>query len=320
MVLLVVAHGLASGHPPAPAPLPPAIEDLLWWLPPDTETVQVTQTPAKPDGPLFEAMDYARGEIASGDVAYSETLTRHLRSARIKATVDGAKHFRPPSGLGAMRYDGAMILLFEKPLGSAGSGLMADLAKAALKVEEMDGVKVVEFRDRLENDVWASYIAIPRADVLVIATDRTYLEQLLRRRGARTGARAFPGDLPEWAWVNTSAPFWALRHYRHDEPTMDPTSPFAKTRGGERLDPGAVGVTAHASADGRTIVTHYLSRAVDAERIARRLLERAGDGVSPAFRRVGDQAIEARFTAKDEEDLSMFFFYLLTALGHATYL
>lgn len=319
-VLLILITGVSTVRPQAPARVSADVEDLLWWLPPDTETLQVTQTPAEPQGPLFEAMEHARGEIGSGDVAYAETLARHLRSARIKATVDGSRHFRSPSGLGEMPYDGALIFLFETPLGTAGSRLTTDLEKSALKVEEIEGVKVVEFRDRLESDVWASYISIPRADVLVIASDRAYLEELLRRRGVRAGARAFPSELPEWGWVNTSAPFWAVRHYRRGEATEDPTSPFSKTRRGEGFDAAAVGVTAHASSDGRTIVTHYLSRAVNAEQIARRIWHHPGDGVTPAFRRVSNEAIEVRFSAKDEEDLSMFFFYLMGALGHATYL
>ena len=72
--------------------------------------------------------------------------------------------------------------------------------------------------------------------------------------------------------------------------------------------------------DGRTIVTHYLSRAVDAEQIARRLFHHPGDRVVPAFRRVSNEAIEVRFTANDAEDLAMFFFFLMDALGHGTYL
>jgi hypothetical protein len=90
---------------------------VLWWLPLDTETVEVTQTPASPRGPLFDVMEHARGEIVGGDVSYAETLTRHLRGARVKATVDGSRHFRPPSGLGGTLYEGALIVRFEKPLG-----------------------------------------------------------------------------------------------------------------------------------------------------------------------------------------------------------
>jgi hypothetical protein len=53
--------------------------------------------------------------------------------------------------------------------------------------------------------------------------------------------------------------------------------------------------------------------------MARRIWNHPDDGVAPAFRRAGVNAIEIRFVAKDEDDLSMFFFYLTAALGHATY-
>ena len=196
---------------------------------------------------------------------------------------------------------------------------MADLGKRALKVDRFDGVEIVEFRDVLESDLWTSYIAMPAADLLVVATNRPYLEELLRRRKTRTGARALPENLPEWQWVDVAAPYWALRHYRPDAP-KDPTSPFSRPNVVGGFDDAAVGVTAHVKSDGRTIVAHYVSPAAVAEQTAKRLWYRPGDGVSPAFRRVGANAIEARLVAKDEEDLAMFFFYLLATLGHATFL
>jgi hypothetical protein len=66
-------------------------------------------------------------------------------------------------------------------------------------------------------------------------------------------------------------------------------------------------------------MAHYLSRGATAEQTARRIWHHPGDGVSPAFRAVGSDAVEVRFVAKDEEELSMFFYYLMAALGHATY-
>jgi hypothetical protein len=205
-----------------------------------------------------------------------------------------------------MRHEGALLVLFDKPLGEAGHRLMADLQKTALRVDQFEGLTIVEFRDKLEDDTWASYIAIPRADVLVIATDRVFLEESLRRRKARIGSRAFPKDLVEWAWVDASAPFWALRHYRRDAPD-DPTSPFGRNNAADAFDAAAVGVTAHVKADGRTVEAHYLSHATAAEQIAKRIWSHPGDGVSPALRRVGPDVIEVRFVAKNEEHLSMFF-------------
>ena len=318
--LLVLISGVAATRAQPQQPrVSVDIEELLWWLPPDTETVQVTQTPASPRGPLFDGIEHARGEIGGGDESFSDTLTQHLKGRRVKATVDGSRRFTPPSGLGGMLYEGAMIVRFEKPLGETGTRLMADLGKRALKVDHFDGLEIVEFRDKLESDTWTTYIAIPSADLLVIATNRAYIEELLRRRKTRTGLRALPEDLPEWQWVDVTAPYWALRHYRRDA-ANDPTSPFARRNVVNGFDNAALGVTAHVNSDGRTIVAHYLSQAGTAEQIARRIWNHPGDGVSPAFRRVGSNAIEVRSVAKDEEDLSMFFFYLMAALGHATYL
>lgn len=84
-------------------------------------------------------------------------------------------------------------------------------------------------------------------------------------------------------------------------------------------DGAAVGVTAHVNADGRTIVAHYLSEGGVAEQMGNRIWNHPGDGVSPAFKRVAANVIEARFVADDEEHLSMFFFYLMAALRHAVY-
>ncbi|HYT68696.1 MAG TPA: hypothetical protein VEL51_19880 [Vicinamibacterales bacterium] len=187
-----------------------------------------------------------------------------------------------------------------------------------MRVEQIEGLRVVEFHDEIEDDTWTSYVTIPRPDVLVVATDRAYLAELLRRRGARAGARAFASELPEWEWVDTSAPFWALRHYRRSQTTDDPAAPVEPSSGD--FDTAAIGVAAYAKSDGRTIVTHYLSRGDNAEQIARRLLDHPGDRVTPTSRRVSNEAIEVLFSAKNEEHLSMFFFYLMRTLGHSIYL
>jgi hypothetical protein len=142
---------------------------------------------------------------------------------------------------------------------------------------------------------------------------------MLRRRKTRTTPRAIPDHLPEWRWVDVTAPFWAVRHYRRDSPE-DPTSPFARRHLADVVDPTAVGVVAHVDADGRTIVAHYVSNSTRAEQIARELWDHPGDGVSPTFRSVGSNVIEARLVAKDEQQLRVFFFFLLAALGHAMYI
>lgn len=302
------------------AKLPTGIEEILWWLPPDTETLQVTQVRTGARGPLFEALETTNGKVEFAAVDYADVVNESLKTARLIAMVDASRRFVAPSGLGEMPSEGAMILRFEKPLGASGNRMMAELEKTAEKVEDIAGVKVILFRDRLEDDILSSYITIPRPDTLVIATDRGYLEEMLGRRGTRAGARAMPQDLTEWQWIDATAPFWALRHYQRENVDKDPTSPFRKNGSWSVFDADAVGVTAHASADGTTMVVHYLSKSPKAEQAARRIFYHPGDGLTPTFKRVSGDAIQVRYVAKDEEDLAMFWYYLMAALGHAVYL
>lgn len=319
-LFVMVAAGAAQGQAGAGLARPSAaVDELLWWLPPDTETIQVTQPPAKRGrGPLFDAIKTTTGQLEFGDEGYSQVLTRRLAGVRLKAMVDGARRFRPPSGLGGTRYEGANLFLLEKRFAGA-DALMAELSKTAVSVQRIEQLTVVEFREKLEDDIWSSFITFARPDVLAVATDRGYLEQVLRRRGARTAPRALPADLPEWRRLDAAAPFWAVRHYRRDDIDEDPTSPYRKDAAANVFDKDAVGVTVHATPDGRALVVHYLSDAPNAEALATRMLAHPGDGVSPEILRADAGVIAVRFAATDEEHLSMFLFYLLAALGHATY-
>jgi hypothetical protein len=295
------------------------IEELLWWLPADTETVMVTQAPVRPSGPLFEAMPTAAGKLDVDERESGKILTRYLARSRVTATVEGSRRFAPPSGLGGMLFEGASLYLFAKPIASR-AGLMAALDRKAVSREQIGKVKVVEFRDEIEDDTWSTFIAVPRSDVLVVGTNREYLAELLDRIPARSSTRALPSDLPEWKWVDVRAPFWALRHYRKDRGGIDPTSPYTKDRTGAAFDEDAIGVAVHVATDGRTVTAHYLSNAARAEAISARLWRRPGEGVSPAIRRSGRDTIEVTLAARDQEHLSTFFFYVVAALGHAVYL
>jgi len=298
----------------------PAIEELLWLLPTDTETVMVTQPQARTRSLPVDVLSPPDGRVRFPNVGYKETLERHLSGAGFKASVEGSRRFAPPSGLGGMLYEGANIFLFDKPLAADGKVLMSVLQKQALRVDVVGGFTVVEFRDKLENDVWASYITVLRPNLLVIATNLDYLKELIGRRTTRTGARALPSDLREWSWMDAASSFWAVRHFRRDVDSRDPSSPFVKNAAASEFDSGAVGVATYAADDGRTMVVHYLSTGSNAEDIARRIWHRPDDGMVPTIRRAAPDAIEVRFTAGNVEDLSKFLFYLIAVLGHAIYL
>jgi hypothetical protein len=316
---LVVGIGAVVGAEPRQSAVRPsaAIDEMLWWLPADTETLMVQQASAPPmRGLVHDAL--LSEEIDVGDSALMASAKPHLQGARLKLTLEGSRRFTEPPGLGEFPYEGVTIYTFMKPLGAGGKALMGDLAKTCMHTRQVHGFDVVEFSEKVEDTSWTHYIAVPRPDVLLDATNLDYLTEVLTRISKRAETRALPGDLPEWRWVDVRSSFWVLRHYRREHVHEDPTSPFRKDEAGESRDPDAVGMTAHASPDGRTVVTHYSSKNATADRVATRMFSHPGDGVTPVVRPAGDDAIELRFVAKDEDHLSMFVFYLFMALGRGT--
>ena len=319
----VLPLAIAASSPTRPAAQrsalkPTGVIELLSWLPADTETVVVTQTPARPrNGPLFEVKNLA--EIDFGDTTLGATTKHVFRDFSVKASVEGSRHFRPPTEFGEMRYEGATLFVLDKPLGSHATIVMSELRKGTGPTISVEGTEVVRLREKLEKDLWTFYIAIARPDVVVVATDRNYLSEVLRRRSGNGSPRALPATLPEWQWVNTSAPYWALRHYRRDRGDGDPSSPFVRNGSAGVFDDDAIGLTASATDDGRTFVVHYLSTSKAAKAVVEEIWKHPADGVDPEIRAVAENVTEVRFTPASADGVRGFFFFLFAALGHAIY-
>jgi hypothetical protein len=100
---LLIAVGLLASITPAEGQRPPAkpsaaIDELLWWLPLDTETVVARQPQARPRGTPIDKL--AEIEFEFDGFAHNEILTQNLVDIRVKASLEGARRFRAPSGLG----------------------------------------------------------------------------------------------------------------------------------------------------------------------------------------------------------------------------
>src|SRR5262249_43102388 len=133
-----------------------------------------------------------------------------LACATVKLLVEGSRRFRPPTGLGLMRYEGAMIAVFEHDIDDR---IATSLHKGATQTETIAGRRVSLFEVRFENDDWTIYVTQPRPDVLISATDRGYLAELLRRIDQHARERALPDSLPEWKHIDPTARLWGVRHY-----------------------------------------------------------------------------------------------------------
>jgi hypothetical protein len=304
----------------------PAITDLIWWLPPDTETLTVARPQSDAvKGPLKSLLPVLSGAAAEAywyDEKFSKVLDAQLHTARAITIVEGRRNCQPPGGEGESVCEGAGLFLFPEPLPD-GDALIRALERAGGKNELFEGVHVVSFHETgepLDAGVFDFFITIPRPDVLVIATNREYLRQVLRRTATREGERALPSSLPEWQWVDTGADYWALRHFRHEHAATDPTSPFMNDGAeGRPWDSDAIGFTASADVACKKVVFYYLSASPRAEELSVRAWWRGASGIKPDVRPIAKNVIRIPFDKLSADQLESISSALLYMLGKEIY-
>jgi len=169
------------------------------------------------------------------------------------------------------------------------------------------------FKAHVERTEWTVYVTQPRPNLLISATHRGYLVDLLERMDKQGGQRALPESLPEWKHLDTIARIWGVRHYDMKDAEFDPTSPLGDWA---IRDHRAVGLAfAYHPQKHEATVGHY-SGSKDAERAFSKFWKLQ---TRPEIREVGQGAVELSATVKfsrSDSDEADFLFHLSAALGH----
>jgi hypothetical protein len=328
---------------PAAARRPDRLEEVLWWLPSDTQTIVVVRGPWRGEIPAFRregggGADIGRLDDILRSVISGLSVERRAGDPRLPPVafaLQGSRRFRSPKDLGLMPYEGANIVVFQQPLGPAAEALKRSWlppdppffeGDPIPRKERIAGHEVLSYEHKLQSDVWTFYLTQPRPDVLITATDRRYLTVLLSRMSKKGERRALPDDLPEWKHLDAGKAIWAIRHYDRGDARDDPSSPLA---GGRRAanspDDRAVGLVFTLDA-GKTDVASikYLSANEDALAIARDAWTAVEEGLKPEVRRVVPGVVEVSLPVKApvgrDSPTSYFLLFLLQALGHGVFL
>jgi hypothetical protein len=130
--------------------------------------------------------------------------------------MEGARRFRWPRNLGLGPYEGCHIIVLKNNLGKASAEWTRALKAKATEEIRIGRHSAYLFQQTNHKDEWHIYLVQARPNVLLCATDRTYLQQVLERSEHPTGPRALPADLPEWKHINPHIRYWAVRHYAKD--------------------------------------------------------------------------------------------------------
>jgi hypothetical protein len=148
-----------------------------------------------------------------------------------------------------------------------------------------------------------------------------FLEEVLARMEMEVedAERAFPETLAEWEHVDTSAPVWAIRHYRAEHAADDPSSPLGPLRAASDADPGAIGFVFWCEPETNAAVARYLTAADNPTLLAKEAWHSPTQGLAPTIEEIEPGVVEIRLTVTKENDV-MFLLVLLGFLGHGIYL
>lgn len=220
-----------------------------------------------------------------------------------------------------MTYEGSHILQFEAAADDDLRKAMRTCQEKADNNIELAGEKVAVFTEKLESDVWSFFLCRPLPGVLICATDKSYLEETLKRIGRKPTRRALPAELAEWQHVDVKARIWAIRHYLEETAENDPSSPLRPKAAANFPDTSAVGFVFWYSPGADKIArARYLSSAKGALKIATEGWHHPTQGLVPNINQSSAGVVEIAASVSEERTADMFLFVLLAYLGHAIYL
>lgn len=234
-------------------------EELLWWLPTDTESIVAARGPFriqfesdKEEKTEEQGQTNKKPSLAEIRLKFEQLplelfndmdLATTLRGAIVEFAMQGSRHFRDPlPGFDVMDYEGCSIVIFKGPLAENGEKLLRSLRKEATNTKVIAGKKVLTFEQKTELARWSYFVVVPRPDVLLVSNNLSFLQEVLERMVQKKSPRALPKELPEWRFLNDSARYWGLRHYDRSQAKQDPTSPFSDKRTFGSGDKKAIGV------------------------------------------------------------------------------
>jgi hypothetical protein len=303
---------------------------MLSWLPADTETVIVARDFTLPDPAVLEKTKIYTQELAFSGLALRtwegayKPLASYFKNQKVSLAMEGSRKFRAHHGFGLMPFEGCTLIVFAEQLGDRADQYFKAVSATALRIEEVEGHKFLVFQNRLWSDTanWTAFVGFAGRNLLLVATDMGYLQEVLSRIAGKNGVRAAPETLAEWGYVDTGAQFWGLRHFDRSGRDQDPSSPFwdsSKVVKAPWKDEQAIGLTFSsdpATRKGPTI-TYLSGNPSAAEKILS--LNQEGGKFHSVVRKLDARAIAGSYSVEHSE-AALFTHYLGYLLGHAIFL
>lgn len=346
LVVLAAAIGNSgcknkSSIVPEPNQLSQQANQVLSWLPADTETfisargpflfpTSETERQANEDEDRTTVARDLRQvfqSLALGPLSLNNGgLEKRLVGTNVLFAAEGSRSFRSPGGLGELPYEGCSIVIFMDDVVDRRDAFMEDSTKNAVRLEEIESQKVAVFQQKMEEGTWTTFVAFPMKNVVAVGTTRGYLQEVLARMRFPKTNRAFPETLSEWKYVDTRAEFWGIRHFDRNQSQLDPTSPFGGPKPANLPDERAIGLAFQCD-PAKELKAKLVYLSDDRDKVGQIERNRFPPGAEVestaalhiAYRNLSPGVVESSYDLSHSRPLSWFLFVFMAQLGHAVY-
>jgi hypothetical protein len=283
--------------------LPLRVEEVLHWLPADTQTVIVgIGSFGFPEStPDQESIEWNESTVRSCLLGLSMWFTgdrlKEMGGLQVELAIGGKQR---------KQFETCQIIILKEAAGEASQVAMQAIRhSASKKIDLQDSpVSVYELKDRFGA---RSYYAEPKPGILLFATYLERVQEVLKRMDRKDTPRALPKHLSEWQQLNAESRLWAIWH--------------RPGRADSRHKPGRVGVVFYIHPEEEDLaVFRFLTRADDPlsihTRSGRSLIERVGGDIKEIERGVVEVTIYLEKLGKDSFSRNWFVWYLAGNLGY----
>jgi hypothetical protein len=235
-------------------------ENILTWLPVDTEAYVVAQRPFKiPEANITEVpttLDAARGFVLGllgapergklAEALMGRTVRLAAIGRRFGAERDEATPPNGPVPFGMAPYEGCGVYAFAESLGEGIFGRPPDRSVLGMSVWVSKGSQ----NDRPDRETYE--VVLLKPDIIMSCNSEEFFKQMAARMNLPSTSRALPSSLVEWKYVNRTAALWGLCHY------SEKTAALAMMD--SQHDPHATGISVEFGSDGRSAKAFLLAQ------------------------------------------------------------
>lgn len=276
------------------------IDEFIQCLPSDWETLLVSNRPGQfgvhsdfAVKPFIDSLAHA----PLGMAAFSEDVRSVFQGRGLTVAVGASREFRRATGLGTSIFEGASLIVFEEDLPNLKEEFSRQIAAGAFHSLTIAGSEVLSFEAEIEEDLWKLYLFQPSGKTLVVATDESFLGDVLGCLAGDSTPSDLPTDLPQWEALDRDASIWGMRHYRSRPSGEDVSSHLFFS------DPYAIGlaVMLREGRDANTVHVVYFSESPTSLEMVKTLWDNslARNNTSPTFSQHPDGSVRIELRGED---------------------